>query len=151
MSINGTPLHPLVVHAAVVFTPLAALVVIAYFGRPRWRPALRLPALVLSVVCGLAIVSAFLTGKMFANANPQLRQLPLVRQHESRATMLLLVGVVFAVVAVAAVLVTDRESTSPALATSVTVVAVLLAIAVLVLVVIVGDLGARAVYGGFKT
>jgi uncharacterized membrane protein len=151
MNINGTPLHPLVVHAAVVFTPLAALAVIAYFGRLRWRPAMRLPTLALSVVCGLAIVSSYLTGKSFANANPQLRQLALVREHEARAGMLLWVGIVFAVVAVAAVLVTDRESTSPAVATSVTVLAVLLAIAVLVLVVIVGDLGARAVWSGFRT
>src|SRR5690242_8783308 len=139
MSINGTPLHPLVVHATVVFTPLAALAVIAYFARQRWRPALRWPTLALSAVCGIAIVSAYLTGKSFASANPQLRQLPLVREHEHRAGMLLWVGIVFAVVAIAAVLVTDRESTSPAVAVSVTVVAVLLAVAVLVLVVIVGD------------
>ena len=41
MEINGLPLHPLVVHAAVVFGPLAALAALAYVGLPRWRDRLR--------------------------------------------------------------------------------------------------------------
>ena len=40
---NGLPLHPLVVHAAVVLTPLAALVALALV-RPSWRERLRWPA-----------------------------------------------------------------------------------------------------------
>ena len=34
MEINGLPLHPLVVHAAVVFGPLAALTALAYVVPP---------------------------------------------------------------------------------------------------------------------
>jgi hypothetical protein len=40
---NGLPLHPLVVHAAVIITPLAALVALALV-RPSWRERLRWPA-----------------------------------------------------------------------------------------------------------
>lgn len=36
-TINGLPLHPLVVHAVVVLLPLAALGVIALAVRPAWR------------------------------------------------------------------------------------------------------------------
>jgi len=34
---NGLPLHVLVVHAAVVFGPLAALSALAYVGLPKYR------------------------------------------------------------------------------------------------------------------
>ena len=36
-TVNGLPLHPLVVHAVVVLLPLAALGVIAVAVRPAWR------------------------------------------------------------------------------------------------------------------
>ena len=56
------PVHPLVVHAAVVLVPLAALSVLA-FVVPRWRAAARWPALVLSVVAALAVQAATFTGE----------------------------------------------------------------------------------------
>ena len=40
---NGLPLHPLVVHAAVIATPVAALLALALV-RPSWRERLRWPA-----------------------------------------------------------------------------------------------------------
>jgi len=40
---NGLPLHPLVVHAAVIVTPVAALLALALV-RPSWRMRLRWPA-----------------------------------------------------------------------------------------------------------
>ena len=57
MEINGVPLHPLVVHAVVVFAPLAALFGIAYAVLPGWRWALRWP---LVAVTGIAVVTAFI-------------------------------------------------------------------------------------------
>jgi hypothetical protein len=36
MTFAGLPLHPLVVHAAVVLTPLAALLVVGSAVLPRW-------------------------------------------------------------------------------------------------------------------
>ena len=41
MEINGLPLHVLVVHAAVVFGPLAALSAIGYVALPSQRDRLR--------------------------------------------------------------------------------------------------------------
>ncbi len=52
MEINGVPLHPLVIHAAVVFTPLAALALIAFVALKAQRASLRLPTLALAVVAG---------------------------------------------------------------------------------------------------
>lgn len=40
---NGLPLHPLVVHAAVLLTPVAALLALALV-RPSWRERLRWPS-----------------------------------------------------------------------------------------------------------
>ena len=48
MEINGLPLHPLVVHAAVIFGPLAAVAALAFLV-PRWRDRLRWPMVVLAV------------------------------------------------------------------------------------------------------
>jgi uncharacterized membrane protein len=61
MQINGIPLHPLIVHAAVVFVPLAALAVIA-FVVPKWRWAARWPALVTVVIAAVSVQLAAMTG-----------------------------------------------------------------------------------------
>ena len=50
MEINGLPLHPLVVHAAVVFLPCAALLALVYAAVPRWRWAVRWPMVGLTAV-----------------------------------------------------------------------------------------------------
>ena len=62
MTINGIPVHPLVVHAAVVLVPLAALFVAAYAvwrGR-RWQT--RTPALVLALAAAASVQLAAMTG-----------------------------------------------------------------------------------------
>ena len=159
MEINGVPLHPLVIHATVVFTPLAALALIAFVALKRQRASLRLPTLTLSVVAGGSIVAAYLTGKNFLETRPTLAANPLVSDHQQRAQQLLWVGLAFAVVAVIAVLLaavparvgtggSGTEARQPAVANVFAVLAVLLAVATLVLVVVVGDIGARAVWGG---
>jgi hypothetical protein len=159
MEINGVPLHPLVVHATVVFTPLAALALIAFVALKTWRGSLRLPTLALAVVAGGSIVAAYFTGNNFLQTRPTLSANPLVHDHQQRAQLLLWVGLAFAVVAVIAVLLsavparvgTDgskSEARQPVIASVFAVLAVVLAVATLVLVVVVGDLGARAVWGG---
>jgi hypothetical protein len=159
MEINGVPLHPLVVHAAVVFTPLAALALIAFVALKAWRVSLRLPTLALAVVAGLSIVASYYSGKNFLETRPTLSANPLVHDHQARAGLLLWVGLAFAVVAVIAVLLAavparvgtngpERAARQPAVANVFAALAVLLAVASLVLVVVVGDLGARAVWGG---
>ena len=61
MEINGVPLHPLVIHAVVVFVPLAALAAIA-MSVPKWRWLARWPALLLTLGATAATFVAKLTG-----------------------------------------------------------------------------------------
>lgn len=49
-TVNGLPLHPLLVHAVVVLLPLAAVGSIAIALFPRWRRRYWLPVLVLAVL-----------------------------------------------------------------------------------------------------
>ncbi|MCH1866597.1 DUF2231 domain-containing protein [Nocardioides sp. CFH 31398] len=159
MEIAGLPAHALVVHAAVVLTPLAALLAVPYAAVARWRWALRWPLLGLAVVAGLSIVLAWFTGGSYLDANPSLEQVPAVSTHAARADVMLWVGLAFAVVAVAAALVLGgptglasgrggREVRSVAVDRGLAVVLVVAALAALVLVVLTGDAGARAVWGG---
>ncbi|MCW2845516.1 MAG: hypothetical protein JWN22_3432 [Nocardioides sp.] len=144
MEINGLPLHPLVVHAAVIFGPLGALAAIGYVLVPSWRDRLRWPMLVLAVVAGLSIIAAYLSGDNFLESRPELEQSPAVETHEELAGKLLWVTVAFSVVAFAAAWLHTR--TGPVRIVLGTALAVL-AVAVLVLVALTGEAGARAVWG----
>jgi len=147
MEISGLPLHPLLVHAAVVFTPIAALTALGYALLTRWRERLRWPMLVLAVVATLAVVAAFLSGKSFLDANPALGQRPIVGTHEERAELLLWLTLGFGVVAVVAGWLHARSG--PVQVTLRDVLAVASA-AVLVQVVLTGDAGSRAVWGSIS-
>jgi len=146
MEISGLPLHPLVLHAAVVFGPIGALAGIAYALLPRWRDRLRTPMVALALLATASIVAAFVTGDSFLESRPELAQEPLVRTHEDRAQLLLWLTLGFGPVAVAAGWLHARPGAAR------TVVQVLLGVlsaAVLVQVVLTGDAGARAVWESF--
>ena len=147
MEISGLPLHPLLVHAAVVFTPLAALTALGYALLTRWRERLRWPMVVLAVVATLAIVAAFLSGKSFLDANPALGQKPIVATHEERAELLLWLTLGFGVVAVVAGWLHAR---SGPVQVTLRVVLAVAAAAVLVQVALTGDAGSRAVWGSIS-
>jgi len=97
MEINGLPLHPLVVHAAVVFLPLAAMLALVYAGVPRWRWATRWPLVGLTAVALASIMTAYFSGKNFLDSKPELKQSSAVKLHEERAAVLFWVAIVFAV------------------------------------------------------
>ena len=150
MEIHGIPLHPLVVHAAVVFTPLAALAVALYGSMARWRPLLRWPMAGLAVVSAGACGLAWLTGR-------QLRDHLLAKGvqnkwiaiHNHRANILvLLVLLQFVVAAVAFLMTRPGRPLGGAAAKALPVVLVVVALVVLVSVVLTGDAGARAVWNG---
>ena len=63
--INGLPLHVLVVHAAVVFTPLAALTGLVFAVLVRWRWLLRWPLLGSSLAALAVVFVAVQSGKAF--------------------------------------------------------------------------------------
>jgi uncharacterized membrane protein len=61
-SIDGIPLHPLVVHAAVVLVPLAALALIALGWKADWRRQYAFPIAVLALGGAAAAILAAATG-----------------------------------------------------------------------------------------
>ena len=87
MEFNGLPLHPLVIHAVVVFAPLAAVTAIAYAVRPGWRWALRWPLVAMTVIAAGAAVIAALSGQNLAETRG-LDALPAVRTHQERGELL---------------------------------------------------------------
>ena len=88
MTINGIPVHPLVVHAAVVFTPLAALGAVAYLV-PKWREHLRWPVLATSVLAALFVWLAASTGDSLASSvlsgNSNAAVIKAIQHHEDLA------------------------------------------------------------------
>ena len=144
MEINGLPLHPLVVHAAVVFGPLAALAALGYVLVPRWRERLRWPMVVLALIATGAVVAAYLSGENFLESKPELESSPAVETHEERAGLLLWGTRAFGVVGLAAGWLSTRTG---AVRVVLDVLLVVGAVALLVLVVRTGDSGARAVWG----
>jgi uncharacterized membrane protein len=145
MEINGVPLHALVVHAAVVFGPLAALTALVYAAVPRWRERFRLPMVALAVVGTLAVLAAYFSGDDLLERNPALLQKQLVSTHQDRAQLLLWLVLAFGPLAVLTGWLHTRSGPARTLAQ---VLLGLLALAVLVQVVLVGDAGARAVWQG---
>jgi hypothetical protein len=154
MSINGLPLHPLVVHAAVVFVPLAALAVLA-FVVPRWRWAARWPALVGAVLAAGSVQLAAMTGDSLQR---QVGRSALIETHEMWAGRLQTATWVLAALTLVAFWslphVTriadgcDKQARLAVLERPLALLLPLAAVAVIVLVVLTGDAGARAVWAG---
>jgi hypothetical protein len=154
MEINGLPLHPLLVHAVVVFVPLGALSAILFALMPRWRWLLRWPTLLLALGAVAIVRLAVISGNQLRHD----RHLdsPLIDRHMTWATRLEYSVWVFAVVAVVAcwvlpyvVPLKDREDRVSPMASLTRAATVLLPIAgavVLVFAVITGDAGAKAVW-----
>jgi uncharacterized membrane protein len=149
MEINGLPLHPLVVHAAVVLGPLGAVTAIVYALVPRWRDRLRWPMLALAALATACIWAAYLTGTNFrssarfdAASGAWLERLD---KHQSLARKLRWVTSGFFVVALVSAWLHERTG-----AVRVVLGALLAAsaIATLVYVALTGDAGARAVWSG---
>lgn len=140
--LNGVPLHPLVIHVAVVFVPLAVLAAIGYALIRRWRGWLRWTLLFTGVVAAVATQLAAMTG----DALKSQRHLsgPLVEQHEMWAGRLQAGAWVLAALAVLAVVPALRRpgGLQKALLVLLPVVAVVDAY----LVFQTGDAGARAVW-----
>jgi uncharacterized membrane protein len=154
MEIAGLPLHPLVVHAAVVLIPLTALLAIAFAVLPRWRWLTRWPTVVGSLVC---IGVAFLATTSGESLEQQRNLGRLVHEHQDHGEVLANLTILLAVVVVVAALLlpgpsglaSGRGAMARRVAYADKVLPVLLvgvALVVLVEVVLTGDSGARAVW-----
>ncbi len=154
MTINGVPLHPLVVHAAVVLTPMAVVAVVLLLV-PRWRWAARWPALILAALAAGSVQLAAMTGD---DLKHRVGPSALIETHEMWAGRLQAATWVLAGVTLVAFWVLphvnalrdgeDKEARLSVLVRPVTLLLPVLALAVLVLVVLTGDAGARAVWQG---
>ncbi len=146
MEINGLPLHPLVIHAAVVFGPLAGLLALAYLV-PKWRDRLRWPMVIGAIVALGAVYTAYLSGGDFRDSKDFFNQPPLAEKidtHEDLAGNLLRAAIAFAVIAVLSAWLHARTG---ALRIGLNVLLAASAIGVIVLVVLTGEAGSQAVWG----
>lgn len=142
MDVLGLPLHPLVVHAAVVFVPLASLGALVVILLGRWRDRYGWLAVAFAVAAAGAAIAAVVTGQAFATS---LHAESLVATHSAYGRLLLYPTIGLAVTLPAALLLRRRSPAGWRVAAGLTVVA---AIAGLVLVVLTGHSGATAVWAG---
>lgn len=154
LQVSGLPLHPLLVHAVVVLIPLTviALLLAQFWASARRRLGIvtQLAALAVLVLVPLTIVA----GKSLAEV---VGPLPAVKTHEHYGEMLLPWAIALFVVAAAQWAwfrrgVATYGKASGGLATAAPIVlgaaVVVVALGTLITVVVVGDTGARAVWGG---
>ena len=160
MEINGLPAHVLIVHAAVVFLPLATVLAVVYAWVPRWRWATRWPAVGFTAVALGAVMAAYFSGRSFLDSNPGLKQSSAVTLHRERASVLFWVTIVFALLVFLAAwglggpsgLASGRFARArhaPVVEWSLMAMVTILAVASLAMVIGTGDAGARAVWSGF--
>jgi hypothetical protein len=161
MELNGLPLHPLVVHAAVILGPVTALTAVAYAVLPGWRWLIRWPMVALAVATVGTVFVARLAGEAlyedrFSGATGALAEQ--ISVHEDRGTTLLWVSLAFLIIAVVAALTVGgpsalatgagaRDSRGAAVTVGVLALVVIGALALLVMTVLTGDAGSRAVWG----
>ena len=156
MEIAGLPLHPLIVHVVVVFAPLAGVGGILYAVLPRWRWWLRWPFLASAILAAVAGLIAAQSGFSLEHAR-HLDQLPLVRTHAHRGSILRWVLLAFLLPTGLAVWMLGgpspvvsgwgaREGRTGGVAVGLQVLLVASAVFLLVWVVVTGDSGARAVW-----
>jgi uncharacterized membrane protein len=144
-TINGLPVHPLVVHAVVVLLPLAVIGTIALAVRPAWRrpygPLLSVVAAVAVILCPVATSSGEQLEKHVGDPG----------QHAELGDQLVWFAIPVLVLAVVMTYLARRHphrTPGPSwLPTGVAVLAVVASLACAYQVVRVGDSGARAAWG----
>lgn len=143
---NGLPIHALVVHAAVILTPVAAVL---GFGLwlPRWRMALRWPLVAVAAVATVTVFVARQSGEVLETSlGDQLKDNvtgDVVDRHEELAERLWIALLIYLMIVIAVALLLPRLQNPLALqglAASVTVVAIIVA----VLVFQTGEAGSKA-------
>jgi uncharacterized membrane protein len=157
MTINGLPLHPLIVHVVVVFAPLAAVGGIMYAAKPSWRWWLRWPFVASAVISAGAGVLAVQSGYSLEHAR-HLEQLAALQTHRHRGSILRWVMLAFLVpTGLAAWLlggtspVTSgwgaRDGRTGVVAVGIQVLVIASSIFLLIWVFLTGDSGARSIWG----
>ena len=145
--IDGLPVHALIVHATVVFVPLAALLGIL-FVIPRTSRWARLPFLLLSLaIVPLTWVTKESGEELKASRGFTGELLDAIETHQERGDQLFVVVIVNAAIAVFAYAVAQSPKAPKALYQAACVLVVIGAVAMSYQVYRTGDSGARAVWG----
>lgn len=141
----GLPLHPLLVHVAVVLLPLSAAAFIVVAFVPKWRRPFDAIVLVGLVIGTIFAIGAKLSGEGLAEivGNPV--------EHAQWGNVLPWVAIALTIVAAIWFWQVRAHSTNAVAITLLSALGSLLAIAVLGLSVLVGHSGAQAVWGGKLT
>ncbi|MET9340557.1 DUF2231 domain-containing protein [Nonomuraea sp. NPDC003804] len=145
--ILGLPAHPLIIHFAVVLTPLLVAASVAYALVPRFRPSLGWAVVALALAAPAAVFAARQSGgalkaARFSQVEGELGQR--IAEHQSFALPLLLATAGLGMAALLMVFLWRAERRVPAWAASAVTVA--LAVAAGYYVFRAGDSGARAVW-----
>lgn len=150
----GLPLHPLVIHAAVVFVPLLIVGALVYVLVPALRPKLDWAVVVLGVIAPLSALLAKLSGDAFRArmvnrhlATPAI--LSKIDEHRHFGTITLYVTIALGLVALAAVLLPALRQRTPAVWVPLAVVTIGLSIATGYYVFRTGDSAAHIVWQGY--
>lgn len=156
MTLNGLPIHPMVVHFAVVMAPLAGLIALAFAFVPRWRWALRWPMAVSAVLAAAGVWFSAFTGSQLKHMDHVTGHL--IAVHEMWAGRLQAGCWVLAAAAIAAAIFVPHRSPlgeNPnrgkrvlVLSRAMVVVVPVIAALDLWLVYKTGDAGAKSVWAG---
>lgn len=145
MNILGLPLHPLIVHVAVVFVPLASLGALAVVISGRVRERYGWLTAVLALVGGASAVVARLSGEALAAS---LGPIPAIEAHRAWGQWVPYPAVALALLLPIGLVIRRRPGESTLAWRLLAILIALVAIACLGLTLLTGHSGAAAVWSG---
>lgn len=152
----GLPVHPLLIHAVVVFVPLLALVSVAYVVLPRFRTRLDWVAVALGVATPVSAFFAKLSGEelkeVLVARNYPPEGIAKIEEHQGYGDLTLWWSLGLGVVTVVLVVLTgwrgQARSTPGWLRLVLSLAVVVLAVVSVYYVYLTGDTGAKTVWEG---
>lgn len=147
-SFDGLPIHALVVHAAVILVPVAALVGILFL-RPAWRMKLRWPLVAAAALATATVYVARESGEVLkeslGDGLKDNKAGEIVEHHQDFGNLLWLWLLVFLAVTIVVALVLPRLTT-PLVGGAAAIIVAALAVVVIVLTAYTGHQGSTAVW-----
>jgi hypothetical protein len=159
MDVNGLPLHPLVVHAAVVLIPVAAVLATVFACVSRWRWVLRWPMVGTTAGAVASVLVSYFSGRTFIDQHYPDERPPTILLHQERAEVLLWLTLVFAVIVLLSAwglggpssLKSERgarDRHAPVVEWSLVAMLLMLAVSLILMTYQTGEAGARSVWEG---
>ena len=146
ITIGGVPIHPLLVHAAVVFIPALTVVLLVAAFRPAFRARM---GIWLPIATTIVLVTSFVTAQSGEALEHTVDHTALLEAHTERGDLMTPVMFILTVLVWAYWFLAKRAGgTESTLSRLVFWGAVLVSVGALVLVILIGDSGAKAVWLG---